>query len=137
VAGYYSATRRHRAAAPLADYVSAASTLCPNCHRRADRGEIDRKSLRLYKINLRFAHDKFSQLEMDVLFELESMEDGHGMPWLGFQLILLKRAVDAGFISVHIINSGMSVNGIKSTPDMIAVTPKGRQFISELGLREL
>jgi hypothetical protein len=27
VAGYYSATRRHRAAAPLADFVSAASTL--------------------------------------------------------------------------------------------------------------
>ncbi len=23
--------------------------LCPNCHRRADRGEIDRKALRLYK----------------------------------------------------------------------------------------
>jgi hypothetical protein len=37
---------------------------CPNCHRRADRGEIDRKSLRLYKLNLRFAHDKYSQLEM-------------------------------------------------------------------------
>jgi predicted restriction endonuclease len=44
--------------------------LCPNCHRRADRGEIDRKSLRRYKINLRFIHDKYSQLEIDILFEL-------------------------------------------------------------------
>lgn len=26
--------------------------LCPNCHRRADNGEIDRKSLRLYKSQL-------------------------------------------------------------------------------------
>jgi len=34
--------------------------LCANCHRRADRGEIDRKALRIYKANLRFAHDKFS-----------------------------------------------------------------------------
>lgn len=47
--------------------------LCPNCHRRADRGEIDRKSLRLYKANLRFVHDKYSQLEMDILFELRRM----------------------------------------------------------------
>jgi hypothetical protein len=44
--------------------------LCPNCHRRADLEEIDRKSLRLYKSNLRFAHDKYSQLERDILFEL-------------------------------------------------------------------
>src|SRR5215210_7733937 len=44
--------------------------LCPNCHRRADRGEIDRKALRIYKANLRYAHDKFSQLEIDMLFEV-------------------------------------------------------------------
>jgi len=44
--------------------------LCPNCHRRADRGEIDRKSLGLYKANLRFVHDKYSNFEIDMLFEL-------------------------------------------------------------------
>jgi HNH endonuclease len=64
--------------------------LCPNCHRRADRGEIDRKSLRLYKFNLRFAHDKYSQIEMDILFELFRIPVNEGMPWLGFNLILLK-----------------------------------------------
>jgi HNH endonuclease len=53
--------------------------LCPNCHRRADRGVIDRKSLRLYKINLRFAHDKYSQLELDTLFELGRMPTGQGI----------------------------------------------------------
>jgi 5-methylcytosine-specific restriction endonuclease McrA len=58
--------------------------LCPNCHRRADRGEIDRKSLVLYKINLRFAHDKYSQIEMDVLFALFGMPPDIGMPWLGY-----------------------------------------------------
>src|ERR1700733_7467071 len=47
--------------------------LCPNCHRRADAGEIDRRSLRLYKFNLRFVHDKYSQLEMDLLFDLYSL----------------------------------------------------------------
>src|SRR5260370_40625890 len=53
--------------------------LCPNCYRRADRGEIDRKSLRLYKINLRFAHDKYSQLELGTLFELNGMPVDSGM----------------------------------------------------------
>ena len=34
--------------------------LCPTCHARADRNEIDRRSQRIYKANLRYAHDKFS-----------------------------------------------------------------------------
>jgi HNH endonuclease len=118
--------------------------LCPNCHRRADRDEIDRKSLRLYKLNLRFAHDKYSQLELDVLFELK--RTGEGMPWVGFNLILLKRIIDSEFIAVHEINSVVSAMGIeteafvgeiKTSPDIIAITPKGRQFIEELGISEL
>jgi HNH endonuclease len=111
--------------------------LCPNCHRRADRGVIDRKSLRLYKINLRFAHDKYSQLELDTLFELGRMPTGQGMPWLSFMLILLKRVLDSGFISVHEISSGMTIGNIKTTPDIIAITPRGREFIADLGIAEL
>jgi HNH endonuclease len=111
--------------------------LCPNCHRRANRGEIDRKSLRLYKINLRFAHDKYSQLEIDVLFELSKLPVDDGMPWVGYTLIMLKRLLESGFISVHELAAGSFVMGIKSTPDIIAITPKGREFISELGLHEL
>ena len=45
--------------------------LCPNCHRLADRGHIDQKSLKIYKANLRYAHDKFSQLEFDILSTLD------------------------------------------------------------------
>ena len=56
--------------------------LCPNCHRRAHKtNEIDRKSLYRYKANLRFTHDKFSQLEVDVLgslaFHVESATNQH------------------------------------------------------------
>jgi HNH endonuclease len=117
--------------------------LCPNCHRRADQDEIDRKSLRLYKVNLRFAHEKYSQLELDVLFELQ--KTGEGMPWVGFNLILLKRIIESGFIAVHevsvVIAMGIEtevfVGNIKTSPDIIAITPKGRQFIEELGISEL
>jgi hypothetical protein len=111
--------------------------LCPNCHRRADRGEIDRKSLFLYKINLRFAHDKYSQIEMDVLFVLSGMPPDIGAPWLRYMLILLKRLIDSGFINIHEMNVASFVGDIKTTPDLITITPKGRKFILDLGLHEL
>ena len=109
---------------------------CPNCHRRADRGEIDRKSLRLYQLNLRFAHDKYSQLEMDVLFELNRLPSDQGMPWVGFNLILLKRHLESGFIEVSEIGSGQWIGDIKTTPDVISITPQGRQFIADLETKE-
>ncbi len=65
-------------------------SLCPNCHRRADRGEIDRKSLRLYKSNLRFTHDKFSQVEVDLLFELARISDDMALIWPAHSLLLYK-----------------------------------------------
>jgi hypothetical protein len=111
--------------------------LCPNCHRRADRGEIDRKALRLYKVNLRFVHDKYSQLEMDVLFELSSMQNGEGMPWLAYQLIFLKRLFDSNLIFFQEQPGGSWMGSIKHNPDRIGITQKGRDFVLELGLHEL
>jgi hypothetical protein len=111
--------------------------LCPNCHRRADRGEIDRKSLRLYKLNLRFIHDKYSQLEMDILFELAALPDGQGIHWPPFNQILLKRILESGYVLIHESNSGITMSGMRVSPDIIGLTPKGRAFIADLGLTEL
>jgi hypothetical protein len=111
--------------------------LCPNCHNRADRGEIDRKALRLYKNNLRFAHDKFSQLELDVLFELNRYPPQQGMPWMGHSLIMLKRLLDSGFIYVQDIPAGMNFGPVKMTPDLVGITSKGRAFVQGLADHEL
>ncbi len=46
------------------------NALCPNCQRRADQEEIDRKALKIYIANLRFAIEKYSQFEINILFEL-------------------------------------------------------------------
>lgn len=112
--------------------------LCPNCHIRADSGKIDRKALRLYKLNFRFAHDKFSQLEMDMLFELAQMSPGHGAPWTPYMLIFFKRLLDANYVIVakhpHV---SINVGGIDTTPAFLLITEKGREFIRELGLHEL
>ncbi|WIW88939.1 HNH endonuclease [Sphingobium sp. V4] len=112
--------------------------LCANCHRRADRGEIDRKALRLYKFNLRFAHDKFSQIEMDMLFHLAALPTGRGEPWAPFMLIFFKRLFDMKYVSVvRSETSMMVVHGVRSDPAFLLVTDAGRQFIGELGFHEI
>ena len=74
--------------------------LCPNCHRRADQEEVDRKSLRIYKANLRFAIEKYSQFEMDVLFELSTTMSGRGQPFPIYLNLLIKRLLDAGVVNL-------------------------------------
>lgn len=44
--------------------------LCPNCHTRFDNGDIDRKSLRIYKRILQRLTDKFDRFELNILNEL-------------------------------------------------------------------
>jgi len=111
-------------------------SLCSNCHRRADRGEIDRKSLRLYKANLRFAHDKFSQLELDILFQLFQAGDGASIQWPPFLHILVKRISDAGYIAIHRASGAVIISGMQASPDYLVITPKGRTFVNDLGLHE-
>lgn len=41
--------------------------LCPNDHVRADKGEIDRKSLKIYKAKIKFLTDKYSIFELNAL----------------------------------------------------------------------
>ena len=112
--------------------------LCPNCHRRADRGEIDRKSLRVYKLNLRFVHDKFSQVEMDLLFDLYKLPVGEVALWPPVMHILIRRVVEAGYLNISRGEGVIEmVGGLRTSPDHLTLTDKGRQFLDELGIKEL
>jgi len=51
-------------------------------------------------------------------------------------LIQLKRLLESGFLSVH-GDAWLLSDGFKETPDIIAITKEGRDFISELGDHEL
>lgn len=108
--------------------------LGPNCHRRADREEIDRKSLRIYEANLRYTHDKFSQLEVDVLFELYAAPKGHVLQWPPFMMLLIKRLLDSNYITAKVEESGVFISGMKTNPDYISLTQKGREYVSSLGV---
>jgi hypothetical protein len=111
--------------------------LCPNCHRRADRNEIDRKSLRLYKLNLRFVHDKFSQTEIDLLFDLYRLGEGHFALWPPVMRILITRVVEAGYVRIAPALGAVIIGGLQSAPDHLTLTDKGRQFLDEIGIAEL
>lgn len=111
--------------------------LCPNCHRRADRDEIDRKSLRLYKNNIRFAHDKFSNLEMDVLYEAKSAPFGKGLLWPVFNILIIKRLIDAGYIAVAKSEGGIWILGMDSSPVRLFLTREGQAFLDDLVVSEL
>lgn len=107
--------------------------LCPNCHRRAHKlNEIDRKSLHHYKANLRFTHDKFSQLEVDILFECARAAKQQLM-WAPFNMLLLKRLIESAYVQYTITPSEVKISGMKSNPDYINITQKGLDYITSLG----
>jgi hypothetical protein len=108
--------------------------LCPNCHRRADNGEIDRKSLRIYKANLRFAHDKFSQLEIDVLFELRPLPPSQAKWWPPYLYLLVKRLLDAGYVQILPSNYQAQIGPMQLKLDYLVITEAGRRYIDDLGL---
>ena len=111
--------------------------LCPNCHRRAHKNnEIDRKSLRLYKANLRFTHDRFSQLEVDILFQLAATPRAQVM-WAPFNQLLLKRLIDSRYIWYTETPPGVTIGGMKSNPDYLQISQSGLEYVRSLGEVEL
>ena len=111
--------------------------LCPNCHRRADRGDIDRKSLRIYKANLRFVHDKFSQLEFDVLFEAYKRNPEQPLLWPTFMRILIQRILDAEYVKCDEQETDVFAGNLALSPDHLYITDKGREFIDNIGTKEM
>jgi hypothetical protein len=74
---------------------------------------------------------------MDILFELFQPPKGRSIMWPPFMVILLKRILESGFVSVVKQSGGVFIGGMKTDPDPIVLTEKGRSFIEELGLHEL
>ena len=106
--------------------------LCPNCHRRADSGYIDRKSLKIYKANLRYAHDKFSQLEVDILFILAKETENARLQFPSFMMILINRILGAEYVEVEFPESSVQILGMEMKPAYLFLTDKGHEYIDSL-----
>lgn len=111
--------------------------LCPTCHSLVHSGKVDRKSQRMYKANLRYTHDRFSQFEVDVLFELYGKPAEHWELFPAQMRLLVKRLIDAGFIVWIQTDNKASVGKMKLNPDGMRITPEGRAYIDSLGLESV
>ncbi len=108
--------------------------LCLICHRRADNEEIDRKSLRTYKANLRYIHEKFSHFEIDMLFGLYNLPPDKEAGWPPFLMLLIERLLDSEYVERIQSTGKVTFSGLNFNPDRLRITAKGREFIESLGL---
>jgi len=107
--------------------------LCPNCHSRADRGEIDRRSLRIYKRILQRLTDRYDRFELNILNELRT---GETVVMAGNMLLLIKNLLDEGLV---VINTDIDVDGVTYSVSIgniplnveILLTDRGKRFIDE------
>lgn len=99
--------------------------LCPNCHTRADKGEIDRKSLKIYKKVLQRLTDRYEKFELNVLNELRN---GKQVIMAGNMLLLIKNLLDESLVNIQ--GGGVVIEGIPSNV-IISLTNEGLKFIKE------
>lgn len=112
--------------------------LCPNCHARADRGDIDRPSLRLYKRNLQFMHDKFSNYEIDILFRVFKLSEDHALDWPPFLDILINRILDAKLVRIiERPSRSVSTRSMQISPNHLVITDEGRRFVERIRSEEI
>jgi HNH endonuclease len=99
--------------------------LCPTCHTRYDRGEIDRKSVRQYKANLSILNGRYSDLERRVLSYFARQPDLEEI-WIHQALeILLMYLLQDGLIV-----RDQSLKSLLSKAEVpYQITPKGKEFV--------
>lgn len=104
--------------------------LCPNCHTRFDRGEIDKKSMYMYKDNLRYFIEKYSKFELDIMFELARLPEGQGLYFLSIYYLMIKSILEEGFVQILPISDNVAyLGGVKMSPDWLVITTKGKEFL--------
>jgi len=99
--------------------------LCPNCHTRAEKGEIDIKSLRIYKMILQRLTDKYDRFELNILNELRQKKP---VVMAGNMLLLIKNLLDDDLVNIR--PGGVIIEGIPSNV-IVTLTIKGNRFIEE------
>lgn len=103
--------------------------LCPNDHTRADNGEIDRKSLKIYKRILQRLTDRYERFELSVLDELRK---GKAVVMAGNMLLLIKNLLDEQLVTISTTVGGAQViaQGIPVNIQVV-LTAKGEEFLKE------
>lgn len=105
--------------------------LCPNCHARADKGEIDAKSLKIYKAKIRFLSDRYYKYELNVLDHLRKNQKV-----IVYGELSVKNLLDEGLIKkAHVICYFTYNDGTREDQEFVVVlTDKGRELLENWSL---
>lgn len=104
--------------------------LCPTCHSRYDKREIDRKSMKQYKANLSVLNGRYGDLEQRVLRIFADQQTGIEI-WLpgGFDILLMNLLKDGLLVDTG-RHSGVVLAGVPSAK-LYRLTEEGREFIDK------
>jgi hypothetical protein len=106
--------------------------LCPNCHSRYDKREIDRKSMKLYKAKLCVMNNKYSDLEKRLLEYFANHPGISEVPLTASKenKIQLMYAVRDGLIRWVREEDAAGGDFVSSHKYAVyKITPEGREFI--------
>lgn len=111
--------------------------LCPTCHTRFDRGDMDRKAMFNYKHNLGVLNSRYGDFEQRVL-KVFADNPQINQIWLPGGLdIMLMYLLQDGLLVFTGQDSGVIMNDMPSQK-LYALTTKGREFINKwLGSGEI
>lgn len=99
--------------------------LCPTCHTRYDKGDIDRRAMLQYKANLSILNGRYGDLERRVLRYFATHPD--------WDSIYLPKGLD--ILLMYLFDDGLLVekNDLKylfsKEGTMYQITSKGREFV--------
>jgi hypothetical protein len=104
--------------------------LCPTCHTRYDRGEIDRKAMLNYKHNLCVINSRYGDFEQRVLRVFAEKQQGDQIALPGGLDIMLMYLLQDGLLADTGQNSGIFMNNMPSQK-IYELTEQGRKFINK------
>ncbi|GAA2562061.1 HNH endonuclease [Winogradskya consettensis] len=120
--------------------------LCPNCHTRFDKGEIDRKSMEQYKFNLGIIKSRYGEIERRILviFATDPSITIIGMP-LASDVAMLYLVNDGLFrrefdqsngFGLTVPNGASAIIDFTGKQEFYTITDKGREFVRRLAEAE-
>ena len=101
--------------------------LCPTCHTRFDRGDIDKLSIEQYKSNLALINDRYNDLEIRILESFHTNQAQTEVKLPGGMNLMVAYLLKDGLLS-KTGEVAIYFNGVPSH-EIYSITEQGKQFI--------
>lgn len=101
--------------------------LCPTCHTRYDKHQIDVKAMRVYKLNLLLLNSRYGDLEQRVIHLFINDRSTVDFWWFNEMEILLVRLLDDGLL--RRTEETRSVGGL--VQNLYKLTEQGTSYIRQ------